>query len=510
MTFDASPFQQAYFDWIRKGKGNAQLQAVAGAGKTTTLLHGCEHMPAGTTGYAVVFNRKNADELRSKFPRHVTCGTFHSLWMRAARQHLGNGVRVDTNKTAELLLSVMPTTQYTDRRTGTQRTAIAWEYRNHASAVRKLVGLAKGAGVGPLLPDTQETYEELMDYYDIDLDEGVEQAEVIAYARRTLMLGTNERLDVIDFDDMLYMPLVHGWSIEQRDFVFVDEAQDTNAVQRALVARMVKPKGRLVFVGDPHQAIYGFRGATSEAMEIIAKQFKTTALPLTVSFRCPKAVVQKAREYVAHITAHDTAAEGEVQHVPAAQITPDLLTRNTAIVCRTTAPLVQLAYRLIGRKVSCCILGRDIGVGLKSLAQKMKPTTLLHLSTALNAYLEREVERATDKGDEAKVQSVTDKVESLQALISDMPPGAGVDDLYAVVDELFADTSDGKLTLCTVHKAKGLEWDQVCIARPDLIPLPWVKKDWQVQQERNIGYVAVTRAKRKLVLLEGDKLEFAR
>jgi len=105
--------------------------------------------------------------------------------------------------------------------------------------------------------------------------------------------------EVIDFDDMLYLPLRSKCTFDKKNYVFVDEAQDTNGVQRALLRRMLAPPphGRLIAVGDPSQAIYGFRGADANAMSALREEFSAVVMPLSVSYRCSRAVVAEAQKY---------------------------------------------------------------------------------------------------------------------------------------------------------------------------------------------------------------------
>jgi len=83
---------------------------------------------------------------------------------------------------------------------------------------------------------------------------------------RSLIQASNEsaKLGMLDFDDQLYLPLLWKLRLFQNDFVFIDEAQDTNPVRRALAKLALRPGGRLIAVGDPRQAIYGFTGASHE------------------------------------------------------------------------------------------------------------------------------------------------------------------------------------------------------------------------------------------------------
>jgi superfamily I DNA/RNA helicase len=73
-----------------------------------------------------------------------------------------------------------------------------------------------------------------------------------------------------------------------------------------------------------------------------------------------------------------------------------------------------------------------------------------------------------------------------------------VSDLIDKIKTIFTDRLEG-IVLSTIHKAKGLESDRVFIIRPDKIPLPNTKNNWQMVQEKNLEYVAITRARFDLI-----------
>jgi superfamily I DNA/RNA helicase len=501
-----SPQQLEFLRWIEEGEGNAELIAVAGAGKTTTLLAAANALPADASAYAVVFNRKNADELRSRFPANVTCGTFHSVWSNVLRKHLGvPSLNLDTNKTRSIIERVLPHT--VEEAIG--RVRVHHTYFAYITPLQKLIGYAKNEGMGTMIaPNSADAYATLIDYHDIDLPDSVDVQELITYAAQALELSAHDTARV-DFDDMLWLPLVLDLRAPARDFVFVDEAQDTNPVQRELVRRMGNDATRFVFVGDPHQAIYGFRGATSDAMKIIAEQFNTTTMPLTVSYRCPKAVVERARSYVSHITAHDSAPEGSVETLNALPVS--YLKHGTAVLCRLTAPLVSLCYDLIARRIPSKILGRDLGAGLIALIRQQGKgcSTLTHLRARLEQYRAKEIEHWTTLQRPEKAVQVDDKVTSIFRVIEHVGAGASLDELVEEIAFLFSnEANDGKsgVVLATVHRSKGLEWPHVIIIRPDMLPLPWAKRDWQREQERNLAYVACTRSKLSLTYVEGERV----
>ncbi len=487
--FVPSPYQAEIFRFVREEISSAIIEAVAGSGKTTTIVKSLEQIAPNLQVLFLAFNKAIAEELKTRVPKNVKAATFHSVgfgaWMSANR---GRRINVDSNKLRNLCR------EWLGER----------DLQDYGAFVSKLVGLAKGMGIGYLVPDIEASWFDLMDHFDIYLD--TERQEVtehrgVELARLILKKSVEQAESVIDFDDMLYMPLIRDCRFVKYDLVFVDEAQDTNAVQVALLKRMLKPGGRLVAVGDPHQAIYGFRGADSDAMARIAEEFGCVALPLTVSYRCPQAVVRAAQEFVSHIEAHESAPEGVVERL--ADLDPKTLREGDAILCRVTAPLVETAYGLIRQAVPCKILGREIGVGLVALVKKMQAKTIDSLEEKLDKFLNREVAKLSSKGREDKAQAVDDKVTTLRVIISHLGENRRtVAGLVEAIESLFTDNGRGMLTLATVHKAKGLEWQRVFIlGRDQYMPSKWARKAWQKQQEVNLIYVAYTRSKSELYFI---------
>jgi superfamily I DNA/RNA helicase len=389
-----------------------------------------------------------------------------------------------------------------------------------ADFVVKLVSMAKQRAVGVLCPmnDTR-VWQDMVAHYDLDeslpedkdLPEDLSREDLVdqGIARAMVVLRTSTEMDrdMIDFDDMIYAPLFHDARVWQNDWLLVDEAQDTNPARRALAKKMLKPGGRAIFVGDPAQAIYGFTGADNDSLEIIKREFACTELPLTVTYRCPKQVVARAQMYVSHIQAAETAPEGEVREMkgiefdamPAEQFTPDAV-----MLCRTTAPLVQKAFALIRRGIGCQVEGKDIGRGLVALTKKWAVTTCTDLRTRLEEYERREVEKFLAKGQEQKADALSDKVGTLYVIMDGLRDDATVADLQRQITGIFGDTPDGQtpkvFTFSTVHKSKGREWKTVYLLdRAKLMPSRFARQDWQLQQEYNLIYVAVTRSQNLLV-----------
>lgn len=530
--FVPSQAQQAFFDWVVASKGNCILEAVAGAGKTTTILEGINRMK-GRVWFGV-YNKKMADEIVEKvkarpelrnrpFPAEALfTKTFHGEGFALLLQAAGKGakINVDDKKVARIVDGLIA-----------EREGVAQERRDDlralAGTILAIVSMAKNRGfVAPTcrhlskgLTDwsSDDAWWDMITHFDLDaaLPEDADRSTVLAFARAALKRSNADR-ETIDFDDMVYQPL--ALNLEARfpyDWVLVDEAQDTNPTRRALAEMIMRRGARLVAVGDPHQAIYGFTGADNDSLEQIARRFKATKLPLTVTYRCPKAVVAHAQQWVSHITAHASSPEGQVLVQPYQDVLATMTSiprdayGETAFLCRYNKYLVGLCFKMIRLGMPAKIEGREIGTGLIKLATRWKSCkTVNGLETKLRDYMNKEVTKALAAGHEDKADRITDQVETLLVMIERAREQKldRVTDLEAMIAEMFQDNVAGKglITLCSAHKSKGLEWDTVyLLGREGLMPSKFAKQAWQVDQEVNLIYVAVTRAKATLIEVTG-------
>ncbi len=490
MSFTPSANQQAIFDWVKSGTGCGIVNAVAGSGKTTTIVKACEFIPQDKSCVFLAFNKSIAVELGKRVPRHVEAKTLNALGHRAWTSYIGR-VALDGQKTRLLC----------------QKFLIGSE-RRLSGEVAKLVGLAKSFGIAPqsprkstfrgLMGNSYKDYLRLVDHFDIDTksaDEGI----LIELAQMILKESANEER-LIDFNDQLWLPIITNIPVRQYDWVIVDEAQDLSPVQRELLRMSLKDDGRLLAVGDPYQAIYGFRGADSESMDVLKAEFDCKEMPLSMSYRCPKSVVRKAQRIVPHIEASPGAPEGRVEYMDTDQYP---YTPGDMVICRNSAPIVSLAYELLARQIPVVMMGRDIGEGLIRLIDKMKPKGIEGehgLLTKLEIWSAKEVAKAIKKGREARAQSIDDKHQSILSFIRGCK-ATTVPKLKEAIVSLFSGGIENRVVLSTIHKAKGLEAGRVYVYRVDLMPSHWAKQEWQMQQEQNLMYVAYTRSMNELILV---------
>lgn len=483
-----SLYQTAIYDFVAAsdialkkrygGKRNGIVRAVAGSGKTTTLVEAFNRSRG--SGLFLAFNKPIAEELRR---RGVNARTFHSLCFGPVMRFRKQG-EVDKPKVKELVAASMDDDQH----------------RIYGSFVARMLGFGRNAGLGThLAPNSSDEWRRLIDHHDIepeseeaDLDEAISLC--IEYLERCYAAPT------IDFDDMLYLSVRDQIALPKFDFIFVDEAQDTNIIQREIIRKCCKPSTRIIAVGDPAQAIYGFRGADSESMQLIADEFDCLDLPLTISYRCPRAVVAYAKQWMDKIEHAPNASEGIVESL-GSRWKPDLFRSGDLVVCRTTRPLVALAFRMLREHRPVRIMGQEIGKSLTVLIRKMRPRSLDHLVEKLALYSARECAKLLLRKEEAKAEALSDRC----AAIATMAEGCStLAELDAVIERLFADKGVATV-LATIHKAKGLEADRVFWLNSSLCPSPWARQPWQQQQERNLCYVAATRAKQELYLIEEER-----
>ena len=509
--FVPSPAQQAYFDFIRTGTGNCILEAVAGAGKTTTILEGMSYME-GRVWFGV-YNKKMATEIKGKIMRHpelqgrpgLYSATFHSAGYSALRFAFGRRYNLEVNdkKVIRILRAMAPTTCH-------------MQFDDYIGAAVKCVSMAKNRGIGPVTPDTDQNWKDMIENYDLasSLEAGANIGTLIDISREALK-RSNDDLDSIDYDDMVYLPLFRKLKMLQHEWVMVDEAQDTNPTRRAMAKALLAPGGRFVAVGDPCQAIFGFTGADNDSLRQLADDFNCVSLPLTVTYRCPKAVVREAQKVVSHITAHESAPEGEFRQIDQRQFTEEVVGWNakdygeTAILCRVNAPLVSLCFALIRASIPAKIEGREIAAGLVALATRWKSPDLEVLEENLEKWFDRETAKALAAENAGRAQKVEDEYETMIVLIQNTREKGGytVADLVRTIEGLFGDgvSNTGIVTLCSAHKSKGLEWKRVYLyGRNAFMPNKWARKDWELEQERNLVYVALTRAMDELIEVKVD------
>lgn len=253
------------------------------------------------------------------------------------------------------------------------------------------------------------------------------------------------------------------------------------------------------------QAIYMFAGAESDSFDQIKNYFGAKELPLTFCYRCPESVILEAQKIVPQIECPPGTKAGIVDTITEEQF-DKMLTPGDMVVCRLTAPLVKLCFELIKRRIPAKVKGRDIGATIANAVKQImkRETDMSKFPNLMYRWQENQLGMLREKlGSEDQQESVNDRVAVLEicyAMFSPNSPNGFVEDIKSLFND-----DQSPITLCTVHRAKGLENDRVFIIRPDKLPL--VRKNQtqaQINQEMNLKYVAITRAKNELYFVTPD------
>jgi superfamily I DNA/RNA helicase len=494
-----SSYQQAVFDFVQNGAGSAVVEAVAGSGKTTTIVEAMRYMTGKVA--IMVYNKKMEMELKPRvasmpYVKAATCHSFgnSAFWMAGSKPTLlsdGNG------KVGRILDDILTEKE-----------------KPLKFFIKRLVSFAKNEGIGFTCEMiNKDNWQAIIDHHDMTIEGETSVDFTFDYAINLAIKAltiSNQQTNLIDFDDMVYLPLMLKMRLQQYDWVLIDEAQDINNTRRALATAMLKPNGRLIAVGDAAQAIYGFTGANHDSLDLIKRDFNAISLPLSTCYRCGSDIIKFAKQWNPVIEAFEGNPQGKVSSVNFEEWVKAIPTYGfsgeDAILCRKNAPLATLAFSLIRKGIACRIEGKNIGEGLKILCKKWKVQQLNKLVERLTAYSEKEQAKWMSKDEPLKAEQVADKVDTLMALITRCQElgQQSVSDLIALIDAMFSDTIEGQkqniLTLSSVHKSKGLEWNRVFLLdREQFMPSKMARKEWQKGQERNLISVAITRALNELV-----------
>lgn len=486
-----SKFQEDIFKAIEDGKNSLVIEAVAGSGKTTTIVKATEKIDLKTRKTIfIAFNKKIVEELNTKLPKGISASTFNSVGWNAWRNFIGfkKQIEIDSKKTLNIV----------------NRKFSEDDNEKYGLLVAKLVSYAKSAG---LTPDSENSeWLNVIDHHQIDND--LEPNEInrwIDLAKKTLQVSIDIADRICDFDDQIYMPWYHNITFPKYDVVIVDEAQDTNFPQKCILRMLLRNNGIVVAVGDSRQGIYGFRGAGANSMAEIKNEFEAVAMPLSICYRCAKSIVKEAQKYNPDIQYWDQSPEGTV--VTLQKYSEDTFLNTDAIICRKNAPLLEMAYSFIGRRIPVNLLGRDIATNLLALVKKIskKNTPIKEFNDKMKLWKDTEIERLNSLGEEKKAENILDRVKCIEVVLHNCEEIVDTDALKREIESICSKENRNAITLCSFHKSKGAEWNRVFIL--DFNTSVRADKEWKVAEENNLRYVAVTRAKQNLFFIESKKWE---
>ncbi|MDH5183454.1 MAG: AAA family ATPase [Gammaproteobacteria bacterium] len=468
--------------------GNMVVRALAGSGKTTTAveyaIQASELRPQDKITL-VAFNRNTVAELKERLPPNLDTRTYHSLGMRICHQNI-DFYQIDENgvKVQSIIEQLIPIPNG-----AASAIDAAFEFR---SEFRQLLNMAR---LNLTDPNDREAIIQVIDHYALDFVKEEEAIHKLGPAMRSCAVQTS----LIDYNDMIFLPHWYGWRAkEPADLIIIDEAQDLSSASRDVVNRYLKPEGRLIAVGDPKQAINGFAGADVDSFDLTAMEYNANELPLPICYRCPTSHLKLAQVLVPEIEPASGAKEGSIVFLTSADL-PATLQENDLVLCRLNAPLLILAMQCImqGKYLNVKNLGveKQLYTTIKKVLNADNEDDLEEFRSDLDKYINDKVIYFSNKGRFARAANLKDTHRCLSAIIDNSQvPLRTVHDLTRLLNRIFQD-KDNAPEGRTVHRSKGSEAERVFILNGDLMPFGRATKDWQIQQEYNLLYVALTRSK---------------
>lgn len=490
--FIPSKYQQDIFDFIQHGNGNSVINALAGSGKTSTIVNAVKLIPSTCNALFIAFNKEIVKELEKKLAgvKNVQVKTLHSLGLLMIRRNLGTNIEIDEYKYRTFIKKNIK--QLSSADFDKMTTKLMQQYTDN---VIQLCDLGRYN-----LAQCEKDLLQVSARHDIPIidDECNAVLNVMKWGR--------ENTTSIDFTDMVWLPyeLTLNPIGLQYDYIFIDECQDLNAAQRELFLRCFRRGTRFIAVGDKKQAIYSFAGADAESFAKLQNLPNTTTLPLPISYRCPKKVVNLANQFVDTMECREGAPDGEIVHNVSIKDIHD----GDMVLCRTKMPLIKLYMRYLRMGVKSYVRGQDIGLNLLRMVDKTEQI-VLNVSLQKDGVFARlyddlfeernrlMIKRGMDLEDATLSNQIMNKYDSIKALEILAEGLTSARDLHDRIENVFAESADG-VCLSTIHKAKGLEANNVYILCKTLMPSRLATQDWEKEQEQNLMYVAYTRAKYKL------------
>jgi superfamily I DNA/RNA helicase len=489
-----STYQENLFEWIKNGTGNAVVEAIAGSGKSFSIVHALQFIPDKKRVLFLAFNKSTVNELQVKVKQsNVTIRTSHSLGYLMLKTHFKF-----QKETPSLNVDEYKYRNFFKQNFGEICEGIEFDTNAETEEFKEVV-LTLTDLCRVYLCKTNEDIDEIADKYGYAIT--IDHINAIKY----LIEWGQKYLDSIDYTDMICLPNYFNIILNslKYDWVMVDEVQDQNIAMQQLFQRCIKKDGRFLGVGDRNQCLMTFAGADNQAFNKILNLPNTTKLDLSINYRCPQVVLPLAKNFVPQFQLREKAPLGKITYdVKVKDIKP-----NSMVICRNTAPLIELYLKLIQKNIKCYIKGIDIGANLIQIIERINvPYISLDMTkdglipilykNLLEAREKLMVRRGLDINDATSERSIMQQLEIINTIKALSYNIKHTFELVDRIKEIFlTKANEDGICLITAHKAKGLEHDYVYLLCPSLIPSSFAKKDWEIEAENNLLYVIYTRTK---------------
>lgn len=475
-------------------------------GKTTTLIQILKLLNKDKKVLFCAFNKDIVKEIEKKVSKeliNVEIKTVHSLgFLMIQRNFKGQEIIPNENKYRQFIINNL------DEISSINISSL--KYREKMKYIDNICNLTNYARYN--LASSVKEIEKIVERYGIDIiaDEIETTIEVLEWGKTSI----NE----IDFTDMIWLPYILDLKPTGLlyDYILGDECQDFSVAQRELLLRCRKINTRMFLFGDKNQCLYAFASASPESFDKFKALPNTTSLPLSISYRCAKNIVRFAQNIVSTIEHNEANSnEGEIKFNVSLEEVKD----GDMVLCRNNAPLMKVYNDFIRMGKKCQIRGKDIGTNLKRFVKSMhqdelnlsleKDGLFVRLYDSLfemrNKMIKQTKLDVKHVMNDSKIANRLDMIRALEVLSEGLKT---TDELIEKIGQMFSDKKTNGISLSTIHKAKGLESNNVFVVCPSLMPCKSAVLDWEIEQERNLMYVAYTRAKNSLSFIDESDFKY--
>lgn len=458
-------------------------ESVAGSGKSTTMLEATTRRMKSLDGKAaiVMFSKSLQEEMAVYASKNLDITTKHALGYRSFYMN-GRRPYVDKNKDVGIIMNELKfdPSKESDPKARRQQWAMLFA----------MVDLVDKMRVRMADPRSIDAAVQVNSQYGCGVDD-------MHMALDLLRISTEKGLSGhIGFAEMNYIPVIAGWETPKYDFLCLDEAQDFSPMDELFLSKCIGVDALLRLIGDRRQSILGYAGADTAMIDKLTNKFSAEVFPISVTFRCPHAVVNAITSLGFHkdFKAWGQAKDGEFN--PDASYDIFDYANGTMILSRRNATLVPYAIKAhkAGRTVS--VLGGGIEFQLLGILKHCQSVTISGLFTEVSEEHERKVSRLVQTGaKQSAIDFINDVYDTLTSIINECTQVAAVTNM---INELFRPKKES-IIYSSIHRSKGREADHVVILDSTRMTLDFSRlNEEEVQQEINLQYVACSRAKHRL------------
>lgn len=527
MEYKLSTYQQNIIDAFLNTDDNLFISALAGAGKTFILTQISKHI--NTYSVFLAFNKTIQLDLLKKItnPKFKTY-TFNGLGYMIMMKNMENShkqVTLDKFKLSNIIKKVLSE----DKSFNLLPWDLRLDYIKEFSTLYQLI---------------QSKLIDVTDYKQINtLIENYElfsELQVPSYLNSAIKKIDEENIRAFDvdglitFNDQLYITLKKLQSQEWEtpgyllfNYILCDESQDLNACQQQLLFFIKRKTSRFIFAGDKNQAIYGFNGADVNSINTLQNLFKTKEFPLPINYRCAKSHLSYVNsKFNIGILPMDNAIQGSIQNIAYDELCyfakqgDFILSRKNSDLCKIILQLLQQGKPIYFKDATFVMKMITFLKGKTKDMQSILPLErkITQFKVSCHKKIEEALKKTLDKDSHFNKEEIEkynfsnekiDLFDCIQILLKNYRKAGSdvsIQGFLNYISKMLNTQNPQNCIICSsIHQVKGLETNNVFILNKARPMYDLARTASQRIQEKNLSYIALTRAKSNLYLVESEK-----